>query len=175
MLKNSARAAEAIQVLKEEGYRINEIANELHVSRQHIGNISNGKRNMPQDIAQESLHRFENGVFALAVLNEFSDNQTPPALQGRCLDHHRMSLLSLLGKESDDVETQKDSIIQVISKPPETLNRNEIEEVERFLLEIVDLYAITANTLANMSSNYKFSVKKLFKKRMPTWKLWGWL
>ncbi|MBC2241850.1 hypothetical protein [Listeria booriae] len=174
-MKKTARAVEALNILKSEGFTQKEIAAEINVSREMVSRMSTGSRNMQEDVAEASLKSFTNPRYVLSALYAFSDQQSPPAFSGNGIDRHQLSMLSILEHETDEVDHFKKELIIVLSKPPESLTSQELEKVEQLLLEITDTYAMAANTLATLAETYKFSVKELLRKRIPTWKVWNWM
>ncbi|MDH5160380.1 XRE family transcriptional regulator [Heyndrickxia oleronia] len=174
MIKDSAYAGGAIQtLLQEEEIEGVQLALDLNVSPQLVSHMKNDRRKMQKDIAQQSLQVYDNPIYAIEIIHEFSGGYTSPVLNGKAIDDHRLAVEQFAFMEVEEaVETLKR--INFI-KPPDETTKDEQERIAKAIDEIIDAEAGLSYLKAILAKEYNISLKDRMKKRHPVWKARGWI
>jgi len=174
MLEKSADASKALQNLIENENVTNEqLAIDFKLSPQMVSHLKNGRRPMQRDIAQASIQAFENSEYTADLMRAFTSGLTTPVLRGKNIERHRMSLAANAVKEMlEAIEAVKK---MVLVKPPGTLDKDELQEVETIYDEMLEATIFSENFLMQLENDYGISRKKRVRINEPRWKARGWL
>ena len=174
MFEKSADASKALQnFLDNEKLTNEQLAMELNVSPSMISHLKNGRRPMQQDIAQASINMFENSEYMADLMRAFTSGLTTPVLRGKNIERHRMALAANAVKEMlEAIEAVKK---MVLVKPPGTLDKNELQEIETIYDEMLEATIFSENFLMQLENDYGISRKKRVRINEPRWKARGWL
>lgn len=173
-LQKSVKAGDAIKLLaKEEGVTNQQMSMDLNVSPSLVNQMRNNRRNMQQDIAKDSIATYDNPEYIATIIREFSGGYTTPVLQGKNIERHRLTLAASAVKEMSEAIQSLKNIMLV--KPPETLELNEKQEIERIYDEIHEATIFADNLLMQFEHDYHISKKKRIKLNTPRWKARGWV
>lgn len=174
MIQKSAKVGKAIQLLEEKEELSNEqISFDLNVSPQMVSHMKNDRRVMQQDVAKKSIATYDNPEYIATIIREFSGGLTTPVLQGKNIERHRLSLAASAVKEMSEAIQSLKNIMLV--KPPESLETNEKQEIERIYDEIHEATIFGENLLMQFEHDYHISKKKRIKLNTPRWKARGWV
>lgn len=174
MLKKSARVGQAIKILEQgEDLTNDQLSFDLNVSPQMVSHMKNDRRVMQQDIAKDSIATYDNPEYIATIIREFSGGYTTPVLQGKNIERHRLTLAASAVKEMSEAIQSLKNIMLV--KPPETLELNEKQEIERIYDEIHEATIFADNLLMQFEHDYHISKKKRIKLNTPRWKARGWV
>lgn len=174
MLKKSARVGQAIKILEQDEDLTNDqLSFDLNVSPQMVSHMKNDRRVMQQDIAKDSIATYDNPEYIATIIREFSGGYTTPVLQGKKIERHRLTLAASAVKEMSEAIQSLKNIMLV--KPPETLELNEKQEIERIYDEIHEATIFADNLLMQFEHDYHISKKKRIKLNTPRWKARGWV
>ncbi|OMC83332.1 helix-turn-helix transcriptional regulator [Viridibacillus sp. FSL H8-0123] len=174
MFEKSADASKALQNLIENENLTNEqLALDIKLSPQMISHLKNGRRPMQRDIAQASMQAYENTEYMADLMRAFTSGLTTPVLRGKNIERHRMSLAANAVKEMlEAIEAVKK---MVLVKPPGTLDKDELQEVENIYDEMLEATIFSENFLMQLENDYGISRKKRVRINEPRWKARGWL
>lgn len=174
MFEKSADASKALQNLIENENLTNEqLALDINLSPQMVSHLKNGRRRMQRDIAQASIQAFENSEYTADLMRAFTSGLTTPVLRGKNIERHRMSLAANAVKEMlEAIEAVKK---MVLVKPPGTLDKDELLEVENIYDEMLEATIFSENFLMQLENDYGISRKKRVRINEPSWKARGWL
>lgn len=174
MFEKSADASKAIQNLIENENLTNEqLALDINLSSQMVSHIKNGRRHMQRDIAQASLQAYESSEYRTDLLNAFTGGLTIPVLRGKNIERHRLSLAANTVKEMQEATEAAQNMVLV--KPPGTLDKAEMQEVEAIYDEILESNMFGENLLMQLENDYGISREKRIRLNEPRWKARGWL
>lgn len=174
MIKKSATVGKAIRLLEEsEDLKNDQMAFDLNVSPQMVSHMKNDRRVMQQDVAKASIETYDNPEYIANIIREFSSGYTNPVLTGKNIERHRLSLAASAVKEMSEAIHALKNIMLV--KPPETLELNEKQEIERIYDEIHEATIFAENLLMQFEHDYRISKKKRIKINTPRWKARGWV
>ncbi|MGE7922342.1 hypothetical protein ACQKND_04040 [Viridibacillus arvi] len=174
MFEKSADASKALQNLIENENLTNEqLAKDFNLSPSMVSHLKNGRRPMQRDIAQDSIRVYENSEYMADLMRAFTSGLTTPVLRGKNIERHRMSLAANAVKEMlEAVEAVKK---MVLVKPPGTLDKDELQEVENIYDEMLEATIFSENFLMQLENDYGISRKKRVRINEPRWKARGWL
>ncbi|MGE6370609.1 hypothetical protein ACQKDB_15895 [Planococcus kocurii] len=173
-MKRSAKVGSAVNRLLEEGERTGEqIAVDLNVSPQLVSHIKKNRRTMQADIAQESMALYDNPIYTMDILYEFSDHMTSPVLRGKNIEPHRLAFSANAKREIEEGLEMMKTVC--LAKPPSSLDGNEIQSVKNLMDELLDARIHVDNLLMQIQVEYKLSIKERIKSLIPRWKAKGWL
>ncbi|QOV10910.1 hypothetical protein [Viridibacillus arvi] len=174
MFEKSADASKALQNLIENENLTNEqLAIDFNLSPQMVSHLKNGRRPMQRDIAQTSIQAHENSEYMADLMRAFTSGLTTPVLRGKNIERHRMSLAANAVKEMlEAIESVKK---MVLVKPPGTLDKDELQEVENIYDEMLEATIFSENFLMQLENDYGISRKKRVRINEPRWKARGWL
>lgn len=174
MLEKSADVSKALQNLIENENLTNEqLAINFNLSPQMVSHLKHGRRPMQNDIAKDSMQVYDNSEYIADLVRAFTSGLTTPVLRGKNIERHRMSLAANVAKEMHEaIEAIKK---MVLAKPPGTLDKNELQEVETIYDEILEANIFGENLLMQLENDYGISKKKRVKLNETRWKARGWL
>lgn len=174
VIKKAAKVGEAIdRLMKSEEINGNQLALDLNVSRQHGSHMKNNRRNMPQDIAQSTVNYYDNPEYISDIIYEFSSGFTPPVFRGKNLERHRLAMEKMTIAEMEEAIQTMRSIC--LAKPPQQLDKKELEDVAKMIDEILDARTFIDNLLIQLQNEYKISLKKRIRESTSRWKARGWM
>ncbi|SFM28644.1 Helix-turn-helix domain-containing protein [Gracilibacillus orientalis] len=157
----------------DEGLTQKDFAEEMHVSSSLIALIETNKRAVQEDFAQRTLKQYDDPVYAMEVIREFSDGYTAPRLNGNAVEWHRLALEELAITEVQEaVKILND--VSFVKKPDET-ELEELDRIENVIAELLDAELAVTNLKAILAKEYHLSLKTISKKRIPYWKSQGWI
>ncbi|MGG4039932.1 helix-turn-helix domain-containing protein [Heyndrickxia ginsengihumi] len=174
-MKDSAYVGKSIETLqKQEELTQEQLAFDLNVSASQVSHYKTERRKMHREVAENALYTYgHNFEFALSLLHEFSDHITSPVMNGKMIEHHRMVLEENTEKEM--LEALKAIEEVSLAKPPEYVTAQERERVGWMMDELLDVRTVVDNLLSILEKDYEIPVKDRMKRRLPTWKSWGWI
>ena len=174
MIQKSANVGKAIQLLEEsEDLNNEQISFDLKLSPQMVSHMKNDRRVMQQDVAKASIATYDNPEYIATIIREFSNGYTNPVLTGKNIERHRLSLAANAVKEMSEAIQALKNIMLV--KPPETLEINEKQDIERIYDEIHEATIFAENLLMQFEHDYGISKRKRIKLNTPRWKARGWV
>ena len=174
MIQKSANVGKAIQLLEEsEDLNNEQISFDLKLSPQMVSHMKNERRVMQQDVAKASIATYDNPEYIATIIREFSGGLTNPVLTGKNIERHRLSLAANAVKEMSEAIQALKNIMLV--KPPETLEINEKQDIERIYDEIHEATIFAENLLMQFEHDYGISKRKRIKINTPRWKARGWV
>ncbi|MCA1021821.1 helix-turn-helix transcriptional regulator [Halobacillus litoralis] len=149
------------------------VANDLNISKQSVSHYESERRTFQEDVARESLKTYDDPVYALSIISEFSGGYTAPKINGRALEWHRLSLEEFAIREVNEAV----SILNQVSliKSPNETSAEEKERIAEAIDEILDAEMALSNLKAILGKEYRISIKERVKKRKPVWKSRGWI
>ncbi len=173
-IKKSAKVGQAVErLMKSEELDGSQLAFDLNISRQHGSHMKTGRRNMPQDIAQASINIYDNPEYISEIIYEFSNGYTPPVFRGKNLERHRLAIEQMTISEMEEAIMTMRAVCLV--KPPQQLDKKELEDVAKLMDEILDARSFIDNLLIQLQNEYNISIKKRIRECIPRWKSRGWL
>lgn len=167
-------AGQALKELRESlGLTQAAVAHDLNISKQSVSHYESGRRTFQEDVAQESLQTYDDPVYAMSIISEFSGGYTAQRLNGKSLEWHRLSLEEFAIQEVQEVV---DILNQVsLIKLPNETTTEEKERIAEAIDEILDAEMALGNLKAILGRQYKISIKERVKKRKPVWTAKGWI
>ncbi|MED1201981.1 hypothetical protein [Heyndrickxia acidicola] len=173
-MRESAFVGGAIKTLQiQEELFQEQMAFDLNVSPQLISHMKNNRRKMQQDVAKQSLLTYDNPIYSMQILYEFSNGMTPPVLSGKSVERHRLAIEELAINEAREAIQILDEVSLV--KPPAETNKEERERIGQVIDEISDAIMALTNLKAILGEEYNISLKQRSEKRLPVWKAKGWI
>lgn len=150
------------------------IANELHVSKQLVSHLENNRRNMTEDLVKSSIHTFDDAQFGFEMAHETaSDYITPLATANKGIEWHRLALEEAFKREAKEAIEHFDKVS--LLKHPDFATKEEIEQIKAGVKELLDVQIAINSFLARLEQAYPISIKKCMQKRIATWKATGWI
>jgi len=174
LIKESVYAGHVIDVLqKEEKLSGIDIADDLHISPQFVSNLKNDHRKLHKDIAQASLSIYDNPIYTMELLYEFTEGLTSPIMRGRAVDPHRLAIEEYTLKEIDEIKNILNEVS--LAKPPNETSNEEKERIKQIIYELLDGEMVISNLIAVLCKEYEISYKKCIQERRANWKAKGWI
>ncbi|MBP0725566.1 helix-turn-helix domain-containing protein [Bacillus sp. RG28] len=140
-----------------------ELSEELLVSRESVAKYEKDKRTVPNDIKKRSMETLDDPWLAMQIAREDANGAWVPVLDGEAVDLHRTTV------QHKTIEEAKEAIeaIQKISslKKPGFLKDEEIQEIEKSLLEAIDAIIALNHYVAVYCDEYNFSWSTMWKKQ----------
>lgn len=173
-MKDSAKVGGAVERLMEsEGVTSTQLSLDLYFSRSMVNHIKNDTRNMPAEVARESILLYDSPEYIMDILHTFSDGFTSPVLRGRNIEQHRLVIAAHVKREI------RDALLLIeesgLEKPIGQLSTEEKEAVALLMNKLLDMRLHNDNFLKQLQVEYKLSIKQRIKAMMPRWKALGWL
>lgn len=160
-------------VRERKGYSQENTAHEMHISKQLVSHLENGRRNMTEDLAKHSISILNDAQYGYEMAHETAkDYITPLATANKAIEWHRMALAETFKKEAAEAIEHFNNVS--LAKHPDFITEEEITEIITGVKELLDVQTTINSFLARMEQVYPISVKDCMKKRMPEWKARGW-
>lgn len=174
MIQKSAKVGDSIKLLaKEDGVTNEQMSMKFNVSPQMISHMKNDRRVMQQDVAHQAIATCDSPEFISSIIYEFSDGHTAPILNGKNIERHRLALAINTAKEMfEGMQALKNNLL---AKPPETLDKNEMQIVEEIFDQVDEGCIWGENLLMELQRVYRISKKKRRRANKPRWKARGWV
>lgn len=174
MIQKSAKVGDSIKLLaKEDGITNEQMSMKFNVSPQMISHMKNDRRVMQQDVAHQAINNFDNPEFISDIIYKFSGGYTAPILNGKNIERHLLALAINAYKEmAEGMEALRNNLL---TKPPEALNENEMQIVEDIFDQVDEGCVWGENFLMVLQRVYGISKKKRRRENKPRWKARGWV
>lgn len=138
------------------------VADELHFSRQMIQMVEKGKRRLNEQDAAKLARKLNDGQFTMAMARRITGGMSAPYLNG--IDNHRMACIMKLVEELqeaiDIIAANMRLLIRAQSAAD--LHPGEKEQVEAMMIETIEAITAAENTLARLSKTYDISLADLW-------------
>ncbi|NMH83297.1 XRE family transcriptional regulator [Heyndrickxia coagulans] len=173
-MKEKAYVGDAVKTLQEqEELNQEQLAFDLNVSPGMVSHYKNNRRPMHQEVARESLKMYDNPIFQMQVLYEFSDGLTSPVLDGNAIEQHRLAFKEFLANEAKEA-FQKLKDVNLLKSPTQA-DKNDIEQIKQLIWELDDAEIAIANFKMILAKDYHVSLIKEKQSRQVTLKAKGWV
>lgn len=108
---------------------------EANVTRESISKYETGRSQIPKDISNFVMNKFDDARFAITLRQEYTGTG-PRWLDGQNADLHRCSVKE---KTLEEIKEALDALEEIsLSKPLQHLEHYEMQSVERVLEELVE-------------------------------------
>jgi transcriptional regulator with XRE-family HTH domain len=138
------------------------VADELHFSRQMIQMVEKGKRRLTEQDTAKLARTLDDGEFAMSIVRRITGGMSPPYLNG--IDEHRLACVMKLVEELQeviDIATQ-DIPLLIRAQSADDLHPGEKEQIESMMIETIEATTAAENTLARLSKTYGISLAALW-------------
>ena len=167
---------QAVQKAREEaGVTQDQISLDLFHSRQMQSHIETGKRKPQKDTAKRYVDELDCPYLVMETKCEYTNGLSSPVFEGRAIDKHRMSLLSLAETELIVMKKHIDEAMDALRMPPEHSSEEERKRIESAVIEIVEARACLENLEARLIVRFKLSIKKIYRTLKARWKSKKWI
>ncbi|MCL6571731.1 MAG: helix-turn-helix domain-containing protein [Bacillus sp. (in: Bacteria)] len=151
---------ELARARKRQGLTQEQLAIDLPLSRESIAKYEIGSRRFPDDMRRPIAQLIDDEEYYFKTWGDAAGEVSIPFLNGEYIDHHPASMAFLVQRETDEATKQLTRVCW--SKPINSQNEREREEVKKAVFETLDAAASMINLVAVICREYKFSMKKLF-------------
>lgn len=156
------------------GYSQENTANELHISKQLVSHLENDRRNMTKDLVKHSVSTFSDAQYGFEMARETATGYiTPLVTANQTIEWHRLALEEVFINEAEEAINHFNKVSLV--KRPELATDDEIRTIEEGMKELLDVQATINSFLTRLEQVYPVSVRDCMNKRLPTWKVRGWI
>lgn len=160
----STRAPEIKEARARYEWTQENVANELHFSRQMVQMVEAGKRRLNEQDAAKLVRKLDDGQFTMAMARRITGGMSAPYLNN--IDDHRLACVMKLVEELRDainITTEKDNMQLLIrAQSAEDLHPGEKEQIEAMMIETIEAITAAENTLARLSKTYDVSLAELW-------------
>ncbi|MFC2948571.1 helix-turn-helix transcriptional regulator [Virgibacillus sediminis] len=169
------KAGKSIKGLRlRKGLTQENIANDLHVSKQLVSHLENDRRNMTEDLMKESVTYYSDAQYGFEVARETANGYiTPLATANKAIEWHRLALEEVFKREADEAIKHFNKVSLV--KSPDYADEDDIGAIEDGVKELLDVQTTINSFLARLEQTYPISIKDCMRKRTPEWKAKGWI
>lgn len=157
----STRAPEIREARAQYGWTQENVASDIHMTRQMIQMVEKGTRRLTeQDTAR--LSRALDGQFAMAIARRITGGMSAPYLNG--IDEHRLSCICKLVEELQEVIdiVAREMPLFIRAQSASDLCSREVERIEAMMIETIEGITAAENTLARLSRTYDISLADLW-------------
>jgi len=140
-----------------------ELGIEGHISRSYVNEIEAERKRVPKDVAPKLAEVLDCGFFNMELANHFTGGSWVGKLDGDriCLNPSSMAIKT--NREGNEmIETINNVIFKIITIPPESITKEEEQELETSLYEVMDSIVIANHFLASTTRDYGISWKRLW-------------
>jgi transcriptional regulator with XRE-family HTH domain len=158
----STTAPEVKEARAQYGWTQENVASDIHMTRQMIQMVEKGKRRLTEQDAARVARVLNDGQFNMALARRITGGMSAPYLNG--IDNHRMACIMKLVEELQeaiDIIAQHMKLL-IRAQSAEDLQPGEKEQLEEMMLEVVETITAAENTLARLSKTYGISLADLW-------------
>ena len=150
------------------------IASDMFVNQSLVSKIELGERRATEEFLKNSASLYNDAQYGFAVAYEVAGDYVPPlATANKGIEWHRLALEAAFKQEAKEAIEHFNNVSLV--KHPNFATKEEIEQIEIGVKELLDVQIAINSFLAKLEQVYPISVKKCMKNRIPTWKATGWI
>jgi transcriptional regulator with XRE-family HTH domain len=160
----STTAPEVKEARAQYGWTQENVASDIHMTRQMIQMVEKGKRRLTEQDAAKLVRKLDDGQLKLALARRITGGLSPPYLNG--IDNHRLACVMKLVEELQeaiDIIAQNMRLL-IRAQSAKDLQPREREQIETMMLEVVEAITAAENTLARLSKTYDISLADLWDK-----------
>jgi transcriptional regulator with XRE-family HTH domain len=158
----STTAPEVKEARAQYGWTQENVASDIHMTRQMIQMVEKGKRRLTEQDAARVARVLNDGQFNMALARRITGGLSPPYLNS--IDDHRLACIMKLTEELQeaiDIIAQHMKLL-IRAQSAEDLQPGEKEQLEEMMLEVVETITAAENTLARLSKTYGISLADLW-------------
>lgn len=158
----STRAPEIREARAQYGWTQENVASDIHMTRQMIQMVEAGKRRLTESDAAKLARVLNDGQFCMGLARRITGGMSAPYLNG--IDDHRMSCLMKLVEELQEVIdiVAREMPLFIRAQSADDLCPGEMERIERMMIETIEGVTAAENTLARLSKTYDVSLAELW-------------
>lgn len=149
-----------------------QMAMELNVSREAVTKYEGGTRNIPQDVAQNLMTKFEDPWFAFALRNEYTKTG-PMRLNGPNFDGHRSAVREKTIEEVKEVLGTLEAFS--FAKPLQNISEWERPKAKLLAEHIIEAVTALEHTLAVLCDEAGLSYNEEWQEHYTQLKVKGYL
>lgn len=139
-----------------------QLAMEFNISRESISSYETERANIPKDIAQALMNKYDNPWFAMTLAHEYTGGSWVRKLDGKYVDLHRASVAMKTFEEMNEAVQALKNVCFV--NMPGSLNEYKKREMEEALIQAIDAIYALNHLVAVSCDEYGFSWNKLWDK-----------
>ncbi|UOQ94062.1 helix-turn-helix domain-containing protein [Halobacillus shinanisalinarum] len=161
------------QLRARQGLTQEQVAHDLNISKQLVSHVETGRRRLHEEIARKSLSCYDDPIYAMNVMYEFSNGFTAPQLTGTSIEWHRLCIKEITVREMEKAL----AILNEVSlcKPPKEADWEERKRIASAVDELLDTEIAISNMKVILASEYSISLRKHMSRKIPDWKEKGWI
>lgn len=137
-----------------------QLSMEINVSRESISAYETERAEIPVDISQKIMQKYDNPWFAMEVGYSYSAGADVKKLDGANIDLHRASVKA---KTEEEIEEALKALKEIsVVNNPEFTSQIDREKIETALIQVIDAIYAAKHLVAVLSKEYGFSWLKLW-------------
>lgn len=160
----STLAPEVKEARAKYGWTQENVASDIHLTRQMIQMVEAGKRRLTEQDTARLARVLNDGQFVMSLARRITGGMSAPYLDN--IDNHRMACMMKLVEELQEaIDIIKDNMPLLIrAQSAGDLALEERERLEEMMLEVVETVTAAENTLARLAKTYNISLADLWDK-----------
>lgn len=158
----SITAPEIREARAQYGWTQENVATDIHMTRQMIQMVETGKRRLTEQDISKLARTLDDGQFKLAMARRITGGMSAPYLNG--IDEHRLACVCKLVEELQEVIdiVGRDMQLFIRAQSAADLLPGERERIENMMIETIEGVTAAENTLARLSKTYEISLADLW-------------
>ncbi|WP_275583061.1 helix-turn-helix transcriptional regulator [Gracilibacillus alcaliphilus] len=150
------------------------VAHDLYISKQLVSHMENDRRTLSEELAKKSVSYFGEARYGYEIAHEIAADFIPPlATANKGIEWHRLALEETFKVQASEAIEILDKIS--LAKHPSFIDEEEKRSIELAVKELLDVQLILSSFLSKLEHAYPISVKDCMRKRLPNWKVMGWI
>lgn len=137
-----------------------QMALDFNVSRETISSYETERANVPKDVSQKLMAKYDNPWFAMTLASEYTGGAWVRKLDGQYVDLHRSSVALKTREELHEVMEALSKVCFV--NHPASLNDYKRQEMEEALIQAIDAIVALNHLIAVSCEEYGFSWNHLW-------------
>ncbi|WP_121615250.1 helix-turn-helix transcriptional regulator [Virgibacillus halodenitrificans] len=148
------------------------MASDLHVSKQLVSHMENNRRTMSEELIKSSVSFYSDAAYGFEMARETArDYITPLTNGGKAVEWHRLALEEVFKREATEAINRFNEVSLV--KPPQYVDEEEKSQIIEGIKELLDVQASINSFLVGLEQEYNVCVKDCMRSRLPEWKAKG--
>jgi len=161
MVRMDSLGNKLAEARKRKGLTQEQLAMVLPVSRETIAKYETEQRKFQKDLYESIAHGVDDPEYYFATWTAATGYVSIPYFNGDYIDRHPTSMKYLVQGEMNEALKQLERVCW--SKPIKMHNEQERENAKQVIHEILDAAALMINLVAVLCTEYKFSMKTIYK------------